>query len=40
MALHLDVKKLNWGDPEQAPPYNLAIRDGSTVHAQTKNEWN
>ena len=22
-----------WGEPEQAPPYNLAVRNGSMVHA-------
>ena len=28
----------NWDKPEQAPPYDLAIRNGSMVHARNQHD--
>ena len=29
---------IDWGEPERAPPYGLAIRDGSMIHARNQHE--
>ena len=32
------MMSLNWGEPERAPPYDLAIRNGSMVHARNRHD--
>ena len=28
----------NWGEPERAPPYDLAIKNDSMIHAQKQHD--
>ena len=33
-----NIAKTYWGEPERAPSYDLAVRNGSMVHARNQRD--